>query len=309
MPASVLLLTSLFNTCLLNSRFPDSWKQSNTILLPKRGDASLPGNWRPISQQPTVYKIFTAVMAKRLAVWATLEKKISPAQKGFLPVEGCFEHSFLMESLMCDAKRRRKDVHILWLDLRNVFGSFSHELLWFMMNRLQVPTPFIDLCKSIYAGSSQRVRCGEGFTDDIPVNVGIKQGCPLSPFLFNLALEALLPALDRATSGYSMETLSVIKARFSCILVNFTCRFEDSPSVPERSYEQSVDILGYYYASISHVSTNYPLNFYTLSIDNSFMKVLKNAKSEMPTMFHSILPSKLPMGRMLLQCPNTSMKG
>ena len=103
--------------------------------------------------------------------------------------------------------------------------------------------------------------------------------------------------------------LSVIKARFPCILVNFTCRFEDSPSVPERSYEQSVDILGYYYASISHVSTNYPLNFYSLSIDNSFMKVLKNAKSEMPTMFHSSLPSKLPMERMLLQCPNTSMKG
>ena len=110
-------------------------------------------------------------------------------------------------------------------------------------------------------------------------------------------------------TSVEITVLSVIKARFSCILVNFTCRFEDSPSVPERSYEQSVDILGYYYASISHVSTNYPLNFYTLSIDNSFMKVLKNAKSEMPTMFHSILPSKLPMGRMLLQCPNTSMKG
>ena len=106
-----------------------------------------------------------------------------------------------------------------------------------------------------------------------------------------------------------VQLLSVIKARFSCILVNFTCRFEDSPSVPERSYEQSVDIFGYYYASISHVSTIHPLNFYTLSINNSFMKVLKNAKSEMPTMFHSILPSKLPMGRMLLQCPNTSTKG
>ena len=35
--------------------------------------------------------------------------------------------------------------------------------------------------------------------------------------------------------------LSVIKARFSCILVNLQCRFEDTPSVPERSYEQSVD--------------------------------------------------------------------
>ena len=122
-PASVPLLTSLFNTCLLHSRFPDSWKQSNTILIHKKGDASLPGNWRPISlhtkatkcqrggeatvptSQPTVYKIFAAVMAKRLAAWATLEHKISPAQKGFLPVEGYFEHSFLMESLMCDVKR------------------------------------------------------------------------------------------------------------------------------------------------------------------------------------------------------------
>ena len=93
----------------------------------------------------------------------------------------------------------------------NAFGSVSHDLLWFMMNRLQVPTPFIDLCKSIYAGSSQRVRCSEGFTDDIPVNVGMKQGCLLSPLLFNLALEVFLPALDCATSGYSMESGSRLK--------------------------------------------------------------------------------------------------
>ena len=129
--------------------------------------------------------------------------------------------------------RRRKDVRVLWLELKNAFGSVSHKLLWLMMQRLQVPTPFIQLCQAIYlgssqlcqaiysgssqlcqaiySGSSQRVRCSEGFTDDIPVNVGIKQGCPLSPLLFNLTLEALLPALNRVTSGYNMENGSRLK--------------------------------------------------------------------------------------------------
>ena len=97
--------------------------------------------------------------------------------------------------------------------------------------------------------------------------------------------------------------LNVVVCKFWAEAVNFTCRFEDSPSVPGRSYEQSVDILGYHYASISinKLSPHYQ--------SASFMKVLKNAKSEMPTMFHSSLPSKLPMERMLLQCPNTSIKG
>lgn len=154
-PDSAAFLTRLYNTCLLNRKFPPSWKKSNTILIYKKGDDSLPSNWRPISLQPTVYKIFAAVMAKRLASWALAEKKISSAQKGFLPMEGCAEHCFLMESLLCDAKRRKKDVRILWLDLKNAFGSVSHDLLWLMMRRLKVPEAFVDICREIYSGSSR----------------------------------------------------------------------------------------------------------------------------------------------------------
>ncbi len=133
---------------------------------------------------------------------AVMEGKISTSQKGFLPTEGCAEHSFTMESLICDTKRRRKDVRILWLYLRNAFGSVSHELLWFMMKRLEVPQPFIDLCQEIYQESSQRIRSGNSYTSDIPINVRIKQGCPLSPLLFNLALEAVLPILNQCSPRY-----------------------------------------------------------------------------------------------------------
>ncbi len=122
-PSSAKILSLVFSTCLLNCKLPASWKRSNTILIHKRGEESDPENWRPISLQSTIYKGFAAVMAKRLATWALLEKKISSSQKGFLPFEGCMEHCFLMESVMADAKRRRKDVRVLWLDIKNAFGS------------------------------------------------------------------------------------------------------------------------------------------------------------------------------------------
>ena len=209
-PESAELLTELYNTCLVNHKIPPSWKASNTCLIYKKGDESVPKNWRPISLQPTVYKIMAAVLAKRLASWAITNKKISTSQKGFLPMEGCAEHCFLMESLLCDSKRRRKNLRILWLDLKNAFGSVSHDLLWEMMRRLGVPLDFTTLCQEIYSGSSQRVRCEAGWTDDIPITVGIKQGCPLSPLLFNLALEGLLRELARRGTGYRFENGSCV---------------------------------------------------------------------------------------------------
>ena len=44
----------------------------------------------------------------------------------------------------------------------------------------------------------------------------------------------------KKTREREKQSSTAAQARFSCILVNFTFRFEDSPSVPERSYEQSV---------------------------------------------------------------------
>ncbi len=138
-------------------------------------------------------------MARRLASYAI--RKIYSTQKGFFPTDGCAEHTFLMESLLSDSKRRRKVLRIAWLDLSNAFGSVSHALLWKMMERLQIPSPFIALCREIYNGK----------IPVIPLRTGIKQGCPLSPLLFNLALEALLPALNNTGSGYTLDNGTTIR--------------------------------------------------------------------------------------------------
>ena len=79
------------------------------------------------------------------------------------------------------------------------------------LERLDIPAPFVHICKEIYSGSTQQVRSASKCTGHTPLRVGIKQGCPLSPFLYNIALEALLPALDELLSGYSLQNGTCVR--------------------------------------------------------------------------------------------------
>lgn len=195
----------IYNICLINKKIPIAWKTSTTTLIYKQGDWEDPGNWRPIALQPTIYKIYDTILASHLAQFCIDNSTISPLQKSFMLIEGCFEHCFLMNSMFEDSKQCRKDLHLVWLDLQNAFGSIPHSVL---MSRLSIPPHFISLCKD---GSYTRYRCAAGLSTNIRQTVGVKQGCLLSPLLFNLALQGLLLGLDKLSGGYSFSSNLTIK--------------------------------------------------------------------------------------------------
>ena len=182
------LLALIFKICRRERRIPGPWKVSTTVLIYKKGEESLPSNWRPISLQNAIYKLYAAVWVRRFAEWARETGAVSQSQKGFVPGEGCLEHSFLMRSLTEDARRKRKFLHLVFFDLKNAFGSIPHQLLWFSLQRLGLPSEMMDVFRDVYQGSLFKVRSEDGLTDGIPQGRGVKQGCPLSPLLFNAAL-------------------------------------------------------------------------------------------------------------------------
>ena len=54
----------------------------------------------------------------------------------------------------------------------------------------------IALVKDLYSGASTQIRTTVGKTRQIQINAGVKQGCPLSPILFNLVLDSLISQLQ-----------------------------------------------------------------------------------------------------------------
>ena len=66
--------------------------------------------------QCIIYKILAGVLARRFRQWIMDNGVISPCQKGFLSYDGCFEHNFLLRSVVEDSKRRNKNVRITSLE-------------------------------------------------------------------------------------------------------------------------------------------------------------------------------------------------
>ena len=200
-----IILCTVFNICRDAGRIPSDWKRNAVTLLPKGGDTAVIRNWRPICLQKTVYKLYSATIARRLADWAIETGAILPTQKGFLPYDGCAEHSFILRSILDHSRRRKHNLLAAWLDLRDAFGSVSHELMVAMMSRLGLHGKSLDIVADIYKDATIAIKTGkDSFTADIPQHRGVKQGCPLSPILFNFAIEGLLRHLHSSTYGFHL---------------------------------------------------------------------------------------------------------
>ncbi|XP_070166141.1 uncharacterized protein [Polyergus mexicanus] len=208
----VRLLTALFNACYRLEAVPASWKTSNTVLVYKKGDRDMLENWRPLALGDTAPKLFAALVADRLTDWAVTNNKLSPAQKGFLRDEGCFEHNFVLQEILTDARRTRRQAVVAWLDLSNAFGSVPHAVIRRALVRSGVPGGIVRTWQSMYEGCTTRVRAADGFTDPIPVRSGVRQGCPLSPIVFDLAIDSVLRAITDVDAGFDL-----LGSRFSVL--------------------------------------------------------------------------------------------
>ncbi|XP_075769460.1 uncharacterized protein LOC142823066 [Pelodiscus sinensis] len=216
-----LVLATVFNLCKWFRRIPSAWKSSMTVLLYKKGDRQDPGNWRPISLSSTIYKLYTSCLAARLTDWGVSGGAISAAQKGFLSCEGCYEHNYVLQAAIQSARRQQKQCAMAWLDLSNAFGSILHHLIFDTLQEFGLPDFFLHLLKDRYSDCTTTIRAEEGETAPILLRRGVKQGCPLSPIVFNLAMEPLLRAMANSPAGFNLygEKISALAYANNLVLL------------------------------------------------------------------------------------------
>lgn len=198
------VLAAIFNSCKRFRRTPSAWKKAMTVLIYKKGDRTDPSNWRPISLCSTLYKMYASCIAARITDWALVGNAISKQQKGFMSCEGCYEHNFLLQTILDTVRRSRRQCAVAWLDLSNAFGSIPHEHIFETLAQFGMPETFLSLVRELYEGCSTTVRAAEGETAEISIRSGVKQGCPLSPIIFNLAMEPLLRCIANGPGGFNL---------------------------------------------------------------------------------------------------------
>ena len=188
------ILRDFFNFCAAHRAVPPSWKRSSTILLPKGGsDLSSVSGWRPIALSSCVYKVFATLVERRLRPWAS-EHLLSPEQKGFSCLDGCFEHNFLLRALVEDHRRSRRDFAAAFLDLKAAFDTLPHGVLLGVLERAGLEEHSLAIIRTLVEDNATSIRTGGECTEPITLAKGVRQGCPLSPLLFNCGMELLIRA-------------------------------------------------------------------------------------------------------------------
>ena len=80
----------------------------------------------------------------------------------------------------------RKNIFFCFIDYAKAFDCVDHNKLWDNLQEMGIPDHLTCLLRNLYAGQEATVRNGHGTTDWFQIGKGVRQGCILSPCLFNL---------------------------------------------------------------------------------------------------------------------------
>ena len=179
-------------------RLPEKSEECRTTLLPKKDhELHKVGNWRPI----TVGNLLTRVCAKLWDKRLRANIKLDQRQKGFVPVNGCYENVKILQNIVKQRKKSRKEYNLVFIDLAKAFDTVSHASIVKGLKRKGVPEPVIGTIQQMYKKATTTLTVGGKSTRKIEINSGVKQGCPLSPLLFNLIIDELIEKLKKTNIG------------------------------------------------------------------------------------------------------------
>ena len=89
-------------------------------------------------------------------------------------------------------------MYFCFIDYAKDFDCVDHNQLWKILKEMGIPKHLTCLLRNLYAGQEATVRTGHGTTDWFQIGKGVHQGCILSPSLFNLYVEYIMPIARQA---------------------------------------------------------------------------------------------------------------
>ena len=145
---------ALCQKCWEDGEIPDSWHESLVITIFKKGDASLCENYRPICLLQAGYKLFAALLLRRLKR-AGAEDRIWRTQFGFKSKHGTTDAIFIARRKLEEAfARENKPLVLLALDWAKAFDSVMPDALIEALRRFRLPSKMLDIVPAFCSSRS-----------------------------------------------------------------------------------------------------------------------------------------------------------
>jgi hypothetical protein len=192
-------------------QFPEGWNETTIVLIPKVRNPEQLKDLRPISLCNVLYKIVSKVLANRLK--GILPEIISPAQSAFVPGRLISDNILIAYELTHYMRNKRKGVGgyaAVKLDMSKAYDRVEWGFLQEMMDSLGFHSTWINTIMKCVSTVSYRIKVNGVLTDSFQPERGLRQGDPLSPYLFLLCAEGFSALLKQAEENGSLKGIKVV---------------------------------------------------------------------------------------------------
>lgn len=211
---SIEVLHKIFNIVYETGQYPRQWLSSTFIPLPKKNNARKCEDHRLISLMSHTLKVFLKIIHQR--IYKKCERDISSSQFGFRQGMGTREAIVATQVLVQNCHDVRKDICLCFIDYEKAFDRVEHPKLMQLLRSLDIDQKDIRCIENLYWYQTAQIRFNNEMSDDIEIRRGVRQGCVLSPLLFNLYSEGVFrEALEGVEIGLRVNGVWINNIRYA----------------------------------------------------------------------------------------------
>ena len=177
-------LTAIFNVVWRTGVSPIDLRRAIIIPIHKKGSKTVCKNYRGISLLSVPGKVFGKILNDRMRI--RTERKLMEEQVGFRPGRGCTENVFVIRQLGEKMIERGKKLYAAFLNLEKAYDRVCRTGLWEALKQYGVEGRLLRAVQGMDKDSEAAVKVREEITEWFEVQRGVRQECPMSPWLFYL---------------------------------------------------------------------------------------------------------------------------
>ena len=202
------------NLCLEKTLVSKSWSLELISPIHKKGDQKDLGNYRGICISSPLLKILCSLLNERVLTHCSENRLISKNQIGFQKNSCSSDHLLTLKTLVKKYVTIGKEkLYACFIDFQKAFDSVWHKGLFHMLQKVGINGNVLNLIKDLYGKTKCAIKINNRITEFFNYSKGVRQGCPLSPVLFNLYINDIFDVIDKhSTSDVYLDAKNKINA-------------------------------------------------------------------------------------------------
>ena len=199
-------LTTLFNRCLREGKFPYVWKTAHINPLFKKGNREQCTNYRPISLLSCIGKVLEKCIHRHIMTYLKAHNILTLSQSGFIPGDSTTNQLLSIYNDFCSSLDQGISTQAVFFDISKAFDRVWHAGLLAKLEGVGIRGSLLEFLKSYLTNRTQATVVKGAISDYQVTTAGVPQGSVLGPILFNIYINDIQENIHSTMKLFADDT-------------------------------------------------------------------------------------------------------